>query len=142
MAPCGWRWHTWRRGRELVAAGTQLGAVYELRYRLERERLFLEIVGERSRDVELGDADFFDLGWSPLFNSLPVMRDRLLEEGPPRLYTMCWVDVPSLQVSRSDQRYEPLGNGLVGFEAGDFRAEIRFDDAKFVLDYPGIAARV
>ena len=109
MAPCGWRWHTWRRGRELVAAGTQLGAVYELRYRLERERLFLEVVGERSRDVELGDADFFDLGWSPLFNSLPVMRDRLLEEGPPRLYTMCWVDVPSLQVSRSDQRYEPLG---------------------------------
>ena len=142
MAPCGWRWHTWRRGRELVAAGTQLGAVYELRYRLERERLFLEVVRERSRDVELGDADFFDLGWSPLFNSLPVMRDRLLEEGPPRLYTMCWVDVPSLQVSRSDQRYEPLGNGLVGFEAGDFRAEIRFDDAKFVLDYPGIAARV
>ena len=142
MAPCGWRWHTWRRGRELVAAGTQLGAVYELRYRLERERLFLEVVGERSRDVELGDADFFDLGWSPLFNSLPVMRDRLLEEGPPRLYTMCWVDVPPLQVSRSDQRYEPLGNGLVGFEAGDFRAEIRFDDAGFVLDYPGIAARV
>ena len=52
MAPCGWRWHTWRRGRELVAAGPQLGAVYELRYRLERERLFLEVVGERSRDVE------------------------------------------------------------------------------------------
>lgn len=144
-----------RRWRRADGAGTRgdagenwwrprrsFGAVYELRYRLERERLFLEVVGERSRDVKLGDADFFDLGWSPLFNSLPAMRDRLLEEGPPRPYTMCWVDVPSLQVSRSDQRYEPLGNGLVGFEAGDFRAEIRFDDAGFVLDYPGIAARV
>lgn len=70
------------------------------------------------------------------------MRDRLPEEGPPRPYTMWWVDVPSLQVSRSDQRYKPLGNDLVGFEAGDSRAEIRFDHAKFVLDYPGIAARV
>ncbi len=134
--------HVEQRGRELVAAGTQLGAVYELRYRLARGRLSLEVVGERSREVELGDADFFDLGWSPLFNSLPVMRDRLLEGGPPRLYTMCWVDVPSLEVSRSDQRYEPLGNGLVRFAAGDFRSEIRFDDAGFVLDYPGIAARV
>ena len=71
MAACGWRWHTWRRGRELVAAETQLGAVYELRYRLERERLFLEVVGERSRDVKLGDADFFDLGWSPCSTHFP-----------------------------------------------------------------------
>lgn len=45
-----------------MAAKTQLGAVYELRYRLERERPFLEVVDERSRDVELGDADFFDQG--------------------------------------------------------------------------------
>ncbi len=27
------------------------------------------------REVELGDCDFFDLGYSPFFNSLPVVRD-------------------------------------------------------------------
>ena len=122
--------------------GTQLGPAYELRYRLEPSRLSLEVVGHRSVEVELGDADFFDLGWSPLFNSLPVIRDELLESGPPRLYEMRWVDVPSLAVSKSEQHYEPLGNRQVRFSAGDFTADIRFDEAGFVLEYPGIAMRV
>jgi hypothetical protein len=125
-----------------TAVGTQLGPTYELRYRLERSRLFLEVVGQRSLEVELADADFFDLGWSPLFNSLPVIRDKLLERGPPRVYEMRWVDVPSLAVSRSEQRYEPLGNGQVRFSAGAFTADIRLDQEGFVLEYPGIAMRV
>ncbi len=90
---------------------------------------------------ELDGADFFDLGWSPLFNSLPVIRDRLLQAGPPRDYLMRWVDVPSLEVSASEQRYEPLGNGVVRFRAGDFIAEITFDTAGFVTSYPGIGVR-
>jgi Putative glycolipid-binding len=134
--------HVERRGSGLTAVGTQLGATYELRYRLEPSCLFLEVVGQRSREVELADADFFDLGWSPLFNSLPVIRDRLLVHGPPRQYEMRWIDVPSLAVSRSEQRYEPLGDERVRFSAGAFEAEIRFDDTGFVLEYPGIAIRV
>ena len=133
--------HIERRTRDFTAVGTQLGVAYELRYRVEPNRLALEVVGQRSRQLELGDADFFDVGWSPLFNSLPVIRDGLLKVGPPHEYVMCWVDVPSLEVSRSEQRYEPLGNGLVRFTSGDFAADIRFDDAGFVLDYPGIATR-
>src|ERR1700759_4443638 len=134
--------HAERHGRELTAVGTQLGAIYELRYRLEPELLRLELVGQRSLEGTLDDADFFDLGWSPLVNSLPVRRDRLLEPGPARDYVMRWVDVPSLEVTRSEQRYEPLGNGLVGFRSGSFTAEIRFDEDAFVVDYPGIARRV
>jgi hypothetical protein len=126
---------------ELVATGTQIGAVYELRYRLEPGRLALEVVGQASLDVELGDADFFDLGWSPLFNSLPVLRDGLLEPGPPRDYVMRWIDVPSLEISRSEQRYDPRGDGVVRFTAGDFAADITFDEDGFVVDYPGIARR-
>jgi hypothetical protein len=128
-------------GDDLTAVGTQLGAVYELRYRLAAQALSLEVVGGRSLEVELGSADFFDLGFSPLFNSLPVIRDRLLEPGPPRDYVMRWVDVPSLEVSRSDQRYEPLGNGRVRFSAGSFTADIEFDQAGFVTSYPGIGIR-
>ena len=133
--------HVERRGDGLTAAGTQLGSVYELRYRLEPGRLALELVGERSVELSLESADFFDLGWSPLFNTLPVLRDDLLQPGPPQDYVMRWVDVPSLEVSRSEQRYEPLGNGLVRFTSGDFTADIQFDDDGFVLDYPGIATR-
>ncbi len=134
--------HVELRESDFTAAGTQLGTTYELRYRLEPSRLCLEVVGQRSLELALADADFFDLGWSPLFNSLPVIRDRLLESGPPRLYEMRWVDVPSLAVSTSAQRYEPLGNGLVRFSAADFTADIQFDEAGFVLEYPGIAMRV
>jgi hypothetical protein len=133
--------HVEHHGGGLVAVGTQLGAVYELRYRLEPQTLTLELVGGRSVEVSLGSADFFDLGWSPLFNSLPVIRDGLLEPGMPRDYLMRWVDVPSLEVSISQQRYEPLGNRLVRFSAGSFAADIRFDDAGFVTTYPGIARR-
>ena len=133
--------HADRRGRELVAVGTQLGVVYELRYRLEPEVLRLELVGRRSLEVSLDGADFFDLGWSPLFNSLPVIRDGLLESGPARDYVMRWVDVPSLEVTTSEQQYEPLGNGLIRFRSGTFTADIQFDADKFVVDYPGIARR-
>jgi hypothetical protein len=136
--------HVELRGRELIVSGTQIGAVYELRYRLEPGRLALEVVGggAASLDLELEDADFFDLGWSPLFNSLPVLRDGLLDGGPARDYVMRWIDVPSLEVSRSEQRYEPLGGGVVRFSAGDFTADIAFDEAGFVVDYPGIGRRV
>jgi Putative glycolipid-binding len=133
--------HVERHGRDLTAVGTQLGAAYELRYRLEPRVLSLELVGRRSLEVELDDADFFDLGLSPLFNSLPVIRDELLNVETPRAYVMRWVDVPSLEVSKSEQRYEPLGNGLIRFRAGDFMADIRFDEAGFVVDYPGLATR-
>jgi uncharacterized protein len=45
-------------------------------------------------------------------------------------------------VSMSEQRYEPLGGGQVRFSSADFTADIRFDVAGFVLDYPGIATRI
>ena len=133
--------HVEREGRELTAIGTQLGASYELRYRLERDVLRVELVGHRALDVPLDGADFFDLGWSPLFNSLPVIRDRLLKPGPARDYVMRWVDVPSLEVSESQQRYEPLGDLLIRFRTDGFTADIEFDEDAFVVDYPGIARR-
>ena len=128
--------------REISAEGTQLGPVYELRYRLEPGRLALELVGERSCDLELDGADFFDLGYSPLFNSLPVVRDRLLHAGAACDYVMRWVDVPSLEVHRSEQRYEPLGNGLVRYRSGGFTADISFDETGLVVAYPGLAKRI
>jgi uncharacterized protein len=133
--------HVEQTAPDFVARGTQLGLSYELRYRIEPGELHLELVGERTLDLDLDGADFFDLGWSPLFNSLPVIRDGLLEPGPSRDYLMRWVDVPSLDVRMSEQRYEPLGNRLVRFRASDFVSDITFDAHGFVVSYPGIGAR-
>ena len=126
---------------DFVASGTQLGVTYELRYRIHAGGLHLELVGERTLDLGLDGADFFDLGWSPLFNSLPVIRDGLLTAGPPRDYLMRWVDVPSLDVSLSEQQYEPLGDGVVRFRSGDFVSDITFDPQGFVVNYPEIGTR-
>jgi uncharacterized protein len=134
--------HVEVRGRQLFAEGTQLGATYELRYRLQARALAVSLVGGTSLQVELGDADYFDLGWSPLFNSLPVVGDGLLGAAAARTYTMCWVDVPSLRLERSEQRYESLGRNVVRFSAGTFAADILFDSDGFVVDYPGLARRV
>lgn len=126
---------------EFVAFGTQLGVRYELRYHLAAGTLHLELVGERRIEVRLDEFDFFDLGWSPLFNSLPVVRDHLLDAGPARDYVMRRVDVPSLEIDRSDQRYEPLGGGVVRIRTDGFVSNITFDEDGFVVDYPGIGKR-
>jgi hypothetical protein len=129
-------------GTELHASGTQLGATYELRYELEPEVLRLELVGERCLDVRLDGLDFFDLGNSPLFNSLPVLRDGLLSAGEARDYVMRWVSVPELEVDESAQRYEPLEGGIVRFRSGTFVADIEFDADGFVVRYPELAKRI
>jgi hypothetical protein len=129
-------------GGEMRATGTQLGVAYELRYELAPGLLRLELVGERQLEVTLGGLDFFDLGNSPLFNSLPVLRDGLLGGGAPRDYVMRWVSVPGLEVDESLQRYEPLGDRVVRYSSGSFVADVRFDEDGFVRRYEGLAERV
>jgi hypothetical protein len=130
-------------GSTLTARGTQIGAGYELRYALAGDRLDLEVVGGLKLSFGLAGADFFDLGFSPLFNSLPVLRDGLLSAGAAqRDYRMQWVAVPELTVELSEQRYEPLGDGRIRFAAGDYRALIEFDADGFVTSYEGLAVRV
>jgi hypothetical protein len=82
-----------------------------------------------------------DLAFSPLFNSLPVLRDRLHQRGVARDYVMALVGVPNLAVSKSEQRYLPLEDGTVRFRSGSFSADIEFDQDGFVRSYPGLAER-
>jgi len=56
------------------AHGTQIGVGYEVRWQLEGPTLRLEHVGGRRIELELGEADFFDVLASPFFNSLPAIE--------------------------------------------------------------------
>jgi hypothetical protein len=71
-----------------------------------------------------------------------VIRDRLHFGGAARDYVMAWVDVPSLALTRSEQRYEPLRPGRVRFRSGAFTADVEFDGDGFVVLYPGLAERL
>src|SRR5262245_14613975 len=124
------------------AEGTQIGLAYEARWRLDDDRLDVQVVGGQRRTIELEGADFFDLFASPFFNSLPVVRDGLLDGGSPHEYVMRFVSLPELDVVRSEQRYEPLGDRVVRYSSGSFVADIAFDLDGFVTGYEGLLERI
>jgi hypothetical protein len=124
------------------ARGRQLGLVYELSWELVGPLLRVEVVGGAACEIRLGDADFFDLGYSPFFNSLPVARDGLLEAVPARDYRMRFVDVPALADRLVEQRYEPRGDRIVHYSSGSFEADIHFDEDGFVTLYEDFLERV
>ena len=125
------------------ASGTQIGVAYELRWKLDGAALELSKDGGPGIRVELGDADFFDLGHSAFFNSLPVARDGLLKDGAAaREYTMRFVRVPELTTELSRQRYEPLGNRVVRFRTEGYEADITFDADGFVTLYQDYLERI
>jgi uncharacterized protein len=88
-----------------------------------------------------------DLAFSPLTNSMPVLRHGLLEGGGPVDFLMAWVAVPDLSVHASRQRYtfvRKTGDvSVVRYESEsrDFVAELTFDAEGLVIDYPGIGRR-
>jgi hypothetical protein len=98
--------------------------------------------------AEMAGALDCDLAFSPLTNSMPVLRHRLHEGGGPLDFVMAWVSVPDLAVGPSRQRYTFVRREararVVRYESLDseFVEEIVFDDDGMVLDYPGIARRV
>jgi hypothetical protein len=90
-----------------------------------------------------------DLQESPLTNTMPVLRHRLLEQDGSFDFVMAWVAVPSLVIHASRQRYTalrdlPEGRRLIRYEGldSDFSAELTFDADGLVIDYPGLGRRI
>ena len=149
----------------LRAVGVQLGAAYQLDYGLDttpdlltRTLVVMVTDADGKRGVELqrspdgewagngeplphleGALDL-DLALSPLTNYMPAAR----LGGEPADHVMAWVDVPSLELSLSRQRYEPIEPGRVRYVGLDdgFTAELELDADGFVVHYPGLAERV
>lgn len=124
------------------AHGTQIGITYELRWRLDGTLLDLEMADGRGARVELGDADFFDLQHSAFFNSLPAVRDGLLDGGPARDYTMRFVRVPELTAEPYRQRYTPLGGRVVHYSSAGFEADISYGEDGYVDLYQDYLERI
>ncbi|HEY9349573.1 MAG TPA: putative glycolipid-binding domain-containing protein [Acidothermales bacterium] len=79
-----------------------------------------------------------DLGFSPLTNTLPVLR--LGSAGGDVL--VAWVRVPELTVEPMQQRYDNHRPGTVRFSTGTFATELSLDDDGFVRHYPDLATLV
>ena len=124
-----------------LAQGTQIGVAYEVRWQLEGPSLRLEHVGGRSVELELGDADFFDVLASPLFNSLPVARPPARGGTGARVHdgvrARAGADgaavAPALRAAR---------RRVVRYRSGSFEADIEFDADGFVIRYHGYLERI
>jgi uncharacterized protein len=165
--------HVWIEDGWLSAQGSQLGVApqpYRLDYSLrtgpdfvtqslelsllrggalKRLRLARKPDGSWAADdkplPEVEGALDCDLAHSPLTNTMPVRRERLLEPGAePRDFVMAWVAVPELTVHRSEQRYEPIDERHVRYvgTGRDFVAELELDDDGLVVRYPQLGERV
>ena len=158
-------------GDRLSAEGTQLGVTptpYRLDYRLETaadyvaERLELSVRHDGSvqrllivrhpdgswtaDDRPLPDLDErvldFDVLHSPVLNSTPYLRHEMHTSGGARDLVMAFVTVPELAVTRSEQRYTPLGGARVNYASGNFSADIHFDEDGLVRLYEDYLERV
>jgi uncharacterized protein len=105
---------------------------------------------EAEGDIELPDlsqARDIDIGFSPLTNSMPILRHGLHRQGEHD-FVMAWVEVPSLNVIAAKQRYEHLDGGehgaTVRFLDGesDFTADLELDREGLLVFYPELARRV
>jgi uncharacterized protein len=160
--------HVRIEGDRLTAQGTQLGPEpYRLDYvlrtgagfvteslelsllhdgGLRRLLLVRDPAGNWTADdrplPELEGALDCDLLASPIFNSMPVLRHGMGSGGDPRDLVMAFVTVPELAVTRSQQRYTPLGDGRVNFASGDFSADIHFDEDGLVRLYEDYLERL
>jgi uncharacterized protein len=149
----------------LRASGAQVAAAYQADYELKVDAALVtrelsvrarDGAGERALSLRrsadgawtanrerlphLDGALDCDLAFSPLTNYMPARRLR----GDAADHVMAWVSLPDLTVIRSEQRYEPLGEGRVRYVGLDdgFTVELELDDDGLVVRYPGLAERV
>jgi hypothetical protein len=90
---------------------------------------------------DFAEARDCDIGFCPLTNTMPIVREGLMEGKGPFDYVMAWVSVPDLRVIRSEQRYEPIAARRVRYVSGrrSFVAELELDENGFVERYQHLA---
>jgi uncharacterized protein len=94
--------------------------------------------------ADFAEARDCDLGFCPLTNTMPILREGIRDGNGPVDLIMAWVSVPDLRVIRSEQRYEPIDERRVRYVGRhrDFVGELELDEDGLVVFYEGLAERV
>jgi hypothetical protein len=96
---------------------------------------------------ELFEARDVDIQSSPLTNTMPILRQGF-QRGGERDFLMAFVNLPTLRVEASPQRYEHVragdGESVVRYLSldGDFTADLELDADGLLIFYPRLARRV
>lgn len=97
--------------------------------------------------VDLGDALDCDLAACPLTNTMPILRHGLHRHAGQHDFVMAFIEVPSLRVVPSGQRYThlraaPEGGAVVRYASGSFSSDLVIDADGFVVEYPQLGRRL
>ena len=97
------------------------------------------------KDPSLNGALDCDIAFSPLTNTMPIARYELHRRPQSKELLLAFIEMPSLQVVPSKQKYTHLKRvqkgGLVHFTSGSFKADLLVDSRAFVISYPNMAER-
>jgi hypothetical protein len=101
--------------------------------------------GETRPDLDA--AQDCDLAACPLTNTMPVLRHRLHRVPGDHAFVMAFIEVPSLRVAVSSQRYTHLrtidgAGAVVRYSSGSFQSDLTIDGDGFVVDYPQLGRQV
>ena len=87
-----------------------------------------------------------DMVYSPFFNTLPIRRARLHQRAASITLPTIYLMVPEMELSAAAASYRSAGPGagITVLTPGTDPAgtTLRVDDDGFVIDYPGLAARI
>jgi hypothetical protein len=88
-----------------------------------------------------------DLAACPLTNTMPILRHALHRSSGEHELVMAFIEVPSLEVVISRQRYTHLrttddGGAIVRYSSGSFQSDLVVDGDGFVVEYPALGRLV
>ena len=96
--------------------------------------------------ADLADALDCDLAACPLTNIMPIRRHKLHQEPGDHTFVMAFIEIPTLNVVPSRQRYTHLRRtdegAVVQYRSGSFESELVVDNDGFVIDYPKLGRRL
>lgn len=112
---------------------------------LRRDEGRWTVNGEERPD--LADVLDCDLAACPLTNTMPILRHGLHRGAGDHGFVMAFIEVPSLRVVASRQRYSHLrildgGGAVVRYASGSFQSDLTIDADGFVVEYPKLGSRV
>ena len=82
-----------------------------------------------------------DVVWSPFFNTLPIRRVGLHEHAESITVPTVYVNLPEMSVASAAISYSSIGDGMkVHSPTSDTTLTVDADG--FIVDYPGLAARI
>ncbi|MCT7661636.1 putative glycolipid-binding domain-containing protein [Mycobacterium sp. CPCC 205710] len=107
----------------------------------DEENMWLVQDHQGSKRAAFDGALDVDLILSPFFNALPIRRNGLHQRSESIACPVVYVRLPDLSVDPAMISYSSAPDGIkVHSPAAE--TTVRVDDDGFILDYPGLAARI